>query len=103
GGPAVGKIDAFLRRGTRLRSGCDLDFVPPATARLDAVEHDGDALLALARPIAPLIRAAFPGDETSRAFVVRRNYEDLLSRAGQGGEETEGGREEEAEGEEGNA
>jgi CRISPR-associated protein Csb1 len=88
-GLCLWKINAFLRRGTRLRSSCDLAFVPPASARLDDEPVDGDTLLALAEPVRPLLQAAFPGDGTSRAFVVQREYAELLRKAGQGTEDAE--------------
>src|SRR5262249_25259618 len=82
-GLCLWKINAFLRRGTRLRSGCDLTFVPPAAARLDWEYADAAALLSLAQDIKGLIRAAFPDDRADRAFVVLRDESELISKAGQ--------------------
>jgi CRISPR-associated protein Csb1 len=107
-GLCLWKINAFLQRGTRLRSGCDLTLVPaltpredgaksdaalpggggrPAlglvTARLDSAESDGKALLALSEGIQALIQGAYPDGRSDRAFVVEREYAELIRKGGQ--------------------
>jgi CRISPR-associated protein Csb1 len=86
------KIKAFLQRGTRLRSNCDLVHVPPLQAWNDLADDkssfNGESLLSLAANLKSLIEIAYRGHESNGAFVVLREYNDLISKAGQPDEES---------------